>query len=171
VKSLERYERINSSRVLSVTTLDRDISCLLSSYSTDIPSRKKDPEDEIDCPFNELNLMKAFRHSGYYEINRSKKHLTSEVFLYALCLSNQIEDDNDTIDIPFFEMINKRNSPSKVFLLSNEDLFELLMELQAISSDLSIHGMAGERLIKYKNQTPIEWIKVYYSNIEKREAI
>ncbi len=171
VKSLERYEKIHSSRVPSITTLDRDISCLLSSYSVDIPSMKKDPEDEIDCPFQELGLMKSFRHSGFFELNRNSKDICPEVFLYALTLSNPSDSDIKKIDIPFFDMINKQSSPSKVFLLGNEGVFELLLALEAKSSDISIHGLAGERLIQYTNNSPIHWIKRYFEQDSEREAI
>lgn len=165
ITSLERFEKINSSRAPSTTTLDRDISCFLNTYSVSIPSSNKEPEDEIDCPLNELGLMKSFKKSGYFEVNRARKQISIELFLYSLSITTLHQEKDDFVDIPFFDMTNLNCGPSKVFLLNNEDIFELLMEYDSAHSDIKIRGMAGERLIKYKYKQPIDWVKTYYKNL------
>lgn len=167
VHNLERHLRINAPKTPSNNTLDRDVSCFLSTYSIDVPSRKRDPEDDIDCPLSELGLMKSYRNSGYFEVNRGRKKINAEVFLYALSKSIELDDSTSLNDIPFFDLINLESGPSKVFLLNNEEIFELIMELEAESNELKIHGMAGERLIQFENLLPLEWLNKYYIEAAK----
>ncbi len=164
--ALERHEKINSARVPSRTTLERDISCLLSTYSENIPSKRNDPEDEIECPLVELGLMKCFRNSGFFEINRSLKNIPLEIFLYALSCAHKEIENSEYSTISFFPMINLDNSPSKIFLLSNEGIFELIMKLSEEGDDVSLFGAAGERLLRYRNEEPYHWAEKYYSRVE-----
>ncbi|MBD3330542.1 DUF4007 family protein [Candidatus Peregrinibacteria bacterium] len=167
LQALIRNESMKSSRNPSNTTLDRDLSCFLNSYSKEIPSKKKDPEDEIESPLVELNLMNYYRQSGYYQIRREKKDINLFTFLYSLALahkSNDMVPDNETLEIPFFDLVNLKNGPGKIFALNNEDLFELLLsfEKQYEGKYLELLGLAGDRLVKTMNKPSMTWAKTYY---------
>ena len=84
VAQLEQHERMNSRRTATRKTLERDVSCFLGSYAVEVPYRRKDPEEEIDCPFQELRIIRHFRASGYYELNRRRKSIPQHALLYAL---------------------------------------------------------------------------------------
>ena len=64
VAQLEQHERLRSQRVSSSKTLERDVSCFLGSYAVEVPYRRKDPEEEIDCPFQELRIIRHFPRVG-----------------------------------------------------------------------------------------------------------
>ena len=84
VAQLEQHERMGSRRTATRKTLERDVSCFLGSYAVEVPYRHKDPEEEIDCPFQELRIIRHFRASGYYELNRRRKSIPRQALLYAL---------------------------------------------------------------------------------------
>ena len=168
LQSLIRNEISNNGRSPSNTTLDRDLSCFLASYSKEIPSKKKDPEDEIVSPFVELGLMRYYRSSGFYQIARDRKDIEFSIFMYAvkMALGDNYIVQRSTIEIPFFELTNCQNGPCRVFSLTNEGLFELLLSYESLNgkTGLQLVGLAGERLVRMPNDTPIKWLQNYYKD-------
>ena len=87
------------------------------------------------------------------------------MYSLSLLFSN---DNADYIDIPFYDLVRVDNSPGKIFQLSNEALFELLVSYEAESNgDLQIRGLAGERQIVVKNRTSKVWLEHLYQFIEE----
>ena len=78
VAQLEQHERMSSRRTATRKTLERDVSCFLGSYAVEVPYRRKDPEEEIDCPFQDLRIIRHFRASGYYELYRRRKAIPQQ---------------------------------------------------------------------------------------------
>lgn len=171
VQNILRHEALLSSKTPSLTTIDRDISCFLNTYSTDIPSVQKDPEDEIESPFVELGLMYYYRKSGFYQVSREPRSIPRYVFMYAL---SRALNDNERfsiidgyIEVPFHDLVQINNSPGKVFVLSNEQLFELLMQYEDMDADLiRLIGLAGERVVRVKHAAPDMWVNEYYGGTQ-----
>jgi hypothetical protein len=167
VQNILRHETLLSSRTPTLTTLDRDVSCFLNTYSMDIPSIQKDPEDEIESPFVELGLMYYYRKSGFYQVSREQRDIPYHVFMYAVASALQDSERFSIIDgfieIPFHDLVQLKNSPGKIFLLSNERFFELLMQYEDVHSEVvQLIGLAGERVVRVKHADPIFWLKDYY---------
>jgi len=174
LQALSRKETLSKGKKPSDTTLDRDLSCFLNTYSRDIPSTKKDPEDEIDSPLIDLGLLNYYRSSGYYQVNRDKRDINLFVFLYSV--ANAFQTDEDKMDeeiweIPFFDFINIENGPGKIFALTNEGLFELLLRYENMYSDkfLELTGLAGERIIKIENKSSLMWAEHLYKRERENE--
>ena len=156
VAQLEQHERMSSRRTAARKTLERDVSCFLGSYAVDVPYRRKDPEEEIDCPFQELSLIRHFRASGYYELNRRRKSIPQEALLYALQTPKLMENaSTGTIDVTLHDLQRMVGGPAQVLALSSDALFEHLMELEANGTDapLAMSGLAGDRQLRY-DRTP-----------------
>ena len=168
VELLERKVTLSKGMKASRNTLDRDVLCMLGSYSRSIPAQIKDPEESIECPFSELGLLNYYRTTGYYHINKEKKDISFFVFMYSIALIFLKDDKSKQIDIPFYDLVRSDNSPGKIFQLNNEALFELLVEYEKFSDgDLVTRGLAGERQIIVKNKKPLEWISKLYESIEE----
>jgi hypothetical protein len=169
IMSLWRYEKTRSKKVPTRTTLERDISCFLGSYGVDVPyKRSKDPEEEIDCPFQELRLIRHYRASGYYEVNRRKKVADPEVILYALN-SGVSGDTGDRTDITFHELARVRNGPLQSLALSADALFEHMIELEQAPPPirLSISGLAGDRQVRFPVLERSEIANLYYQRVRE----
>jgi hypothetical protein len=168
VTSLDRAERLKSRKPASVKTLERDVSCFLGSYAVDVPYRRKDPEEEIDCPFQELRLVKHYRATGYFELNRRRKPVEPEVVLYALN-SFEANGTGNVVDIRLQELAHTRNGPLQTLSLTAETLYEHLMDLEALGepSGVTIAGLAGDRQIRFPRQTPAELAERYFDRVRE----
>lgn len=167
LQALSRKETLSKGKKPSDTTLDRDLSCFLNTYSKDIPSTKKDPEDEIESPLIDLGLLNYYRSSGYYQVNRDKRDINLFVFLYSVAKTLQTDEekqDEKTWEIPFFDFIQIENGPGKIFALTNEGLFELLLRYETMYNGnfLELTGLAGERVLKIDNKSPLKWVEQLY---------
>ena len=169
LNSLIRYENMHSGRNPSHSTLDRDLGCFLASYSQEIPSRSTDPEDEIISPLSDLGLMTYYRSSGYYNVVRKTRDIPYHIFLYSIALSepDDLKSENaKTGQVPFYDLLQWTSGPSRVFVLGNEELFELLLEYDNHCEDFSLLGMAGERMVQYQRnqEDPTKFIENYFSD-------
>ena len=90
-----------------------------------MPYRRKDPEEEIDCPFQELRIIRHFRSSGYYELNRRRKSIPEHVLLYALQVPGIVFDARTgVVDVTLHDLHRMEGGPAQVLALSADALFE-----------------------------------------------
>ena len=156
VAQLEQQEHKNSRRTPTRKTLERDVSCFLGSYAVEVPYRRKDPEEEIDCPFQELRIIRHFRASGYYELNRRRKSIPQAAFLYALQAPDLMTDAiSGAVDVTLHDVHRMAGGPAQVLTLSADALFEHLVELEATRTEasLAMSGLAGDRQLRFE-RTP-----------------
>jgi len=164
---LMRTLSLSKGRVPSENTVDRDLICMLSSYSRYIPSTEKDPEEAIESPFRELNLMNYYRDSAMYKINKGRKDVNIYIFMYVISLL-LFDETKSIVDITFYDLVNLKNGPSKIFQIDNESLFELLVRINESAVEqhaLQIRGLAGERQLLFMNKSPLYWIDEYYKKV------
>lgn len=156
--ALQRHMRLEGVSSASERTLERDIACLLGTYARPIPPQQRDPEEAQECPFTELGLMTHHRASGYFELNRREKDIPPEILAYCISLTAS------TTEVPVRDASYSEGGPGKTFVLTAEALFDLALRAeQAMSGNqLSIIGLAGERVIKLAQKPPLEWLKAHY---------
>lgn len=155
VGRLLRHENESSAKPASEKTIERDVSCFLSTYSRPVPREKKDPEEDLGSPFQDLGLISLLRASGSYEIHRRNRAITPEVLLYAI-LRSGVQGDNaqgTRFDFTFTNLIHHRSGPLQSLVLSTEGLFEALLnaENEAPEYGLAVRGLAGDRQITLKS--------------------
>lgn len=175
VETLRRHLEISGLKAPSISTLDRDVSCLLSFYSRQIPAEDQDPEDANDCPFRDLGLMSHFRASGYYQLNQGSKDFSPELLCYAIAQALKEADELDPgSPVPVVTLSRLAGGPARAFLLSPEALFEAASraEGELATDEATIGGLAGNRTLQIDAREPIEWLASYYRRIggEKRAA-
>ena len=158
-ENLRQYIQLGNGRVLSIKTLERDVACLLSSYSRQIPTENTDPEEARDCPFRELGLMSYYRSSGYYQLHHVPKHIPPSVFGY--CVAKGFPDAG-LGDIAIQRLIREPGGPGRAFVLTSESLYETLVELMKDYDNIRIRGHAGQRAIAIPQWKPIKWVAEYY---------
>lgn len=168
--ALEKHEKLRSKKIPSRKTLERDIACFLASYAVEVPYRNKDPEEEIDCPFQDLHLIKHYRGSGYFELNRKKKPIDSEVLIYALNAA-KIEGNGRVLDISFHDLTKIPNGPLQTMALTSDGLFEHLAEFSSsgLESAIDISGLAGDRQIRFSRLPLEEIVRQYFDRTEKND--
>ncbi len=159
VENLRQYIQLGNKRAVSVNTLERDVACLLSSYSRSIPADHGDPEEARDCPFRDLGLLSHYRSSGYYQMHHRPKPIPPCVFGY--CLSKAYEDAGKG-DIAVQRLIRDPGGPGRAFVLTSESLYETLVHVMNSYDDIRIHGHAGQRAVSVPGREPVEWAKEMY---------
>ena len=162
---LEHHERMNSGRTPTRKTLERDVSCFLGSYAVDVPYRRKDPEEEIDCPFQELRIIRHFRASGYYELNRRSKSIPQHALLYALQAPDLVKGENTgATDVTLHDLQQMTGGPAQVLALSSDALFERLVELETHGTDapFAMSGLAGDRQLRFDRTPAPELLTRHY---------
>ena len=168
LEGLRRWLPMSKTRMPSINTLDRDIRCLLGSYSERVPSVREDPEEGRDCPLIELGLMKFFPNSGSYTLNRDNKEIPSDLLGYCLAKSAEAPSNGQrTMTISFDDAVQCHNGPGHLFALSSESLYEFVLRIESEeeSEDIQIEGLAGERVIRYSCKDALEWLAGYYEKI------
>jgi len=159
VENLRQFIQLGSGRQPSIKTLERDVTCLLASYSRDIPADNSDPEEARDCPFRDLGLLSYFRASGHYQLHHNAKPIDSCVFGY--CVSKAYEDVGQG-DIAIQRLLREPGGPGCAFALTSESLYETLVFVTSENNDIHIRGHAGQRAVSIQSRKPIEWVKAMY---------
>jgi len=166
VSRLVQRERQLVSKPASEKTIDRDVSCFLSTYAQSVPREKKDPEEDLGSPFQELRLMTARKASGTYELHRRSRTLTPEILLYSLLrlLDGRSEEH---IDFSFSWLTKQRSGPLQVYALPTESLFEQIMwlETEATQYGFQVRGLAGDRQITLRKPSETDLLKDMYERL------
>ena len=148
-------------------TVAKDLSCFINTYAVDVPMRDVDPEDDINCPFRELDLLVNYRESGHIQLQRRRRRIAPHVFMHALerCLRLSEADDDlvregSVTDLRFFDLSRMDNNPMRVFALSTDVFFEMLVDLERENPELGIRviGLAGDRQIRVVRRDPFDWV-------------
>ena len=145
---------------------------MLASYALPVPPRREDPEEEPYCPFVDLDLLRHYRSTGQYEINKESKSVPFELMGYSLALAfTSVSQGTGRADIRLEEAQRQPGAPGRVFALSPETLFDMLLaaESECGGEALHISGLAGERAIRVTCLSPIQWLQDYYFRMEKEE--
>lgn len=167
LEGLKRYISMARRKVPSSSTLDRDLGCLLASYSRTVPDVLVDPEDGADSPFRELGLLTFYKGSGYYQMNQAVKSIPSAIFGYSLAKAfPDLGSKKAKTDILIGDAVRQPGGPGSVFCLSAESLFEVVSNIESMDKkDISISGLAGERAIRTRCCLPTEWSESFYEQV------
>lgn len=163
LENLVRFLKLYRSRLPSRKTLERDVSCLLASYSREIPRPDMDPEDGMECPFRALGLLTHHRESGYYRLNLEPKAVPAHLMGYAIAkMQDQRPQEEKVAELPFETLLREPKSLGRAFCLTGEALYEELVRAEQADVELEIVGFAAERIIRTVRKRPIDWLKDHY---------
>lgn len=172
VDALSRNAQQALARQPRLKTLQRDIACLLSSYAVSLPREAVDPEEAMECPLAELDILKYFKASGQYVINQRAKEIPFKVFGYCAAKVFSVgATSQGRLEIPFRELATSPSGPGRCFALSNEALFDILIGYEReFGPRLEVINLAGERIVRLDLYSPEVWLKQYFKATAKRVA-
>ena len=173
LESLRRFLESSQKRIPSISTLTRDLGCLLLSYSRAIPAANDDPEDGAECPFRELGILTYYRTSGCFRIDRTQKVISPFVFGYVMSLAfPAAESSSKRSDVRLLDAVRMSGGPGRVFCLNGESLFETVSRIETTSENLvQIAGLAGDRIIRTPRLGANEWARLYFESIEETSNV
>ena len=169
LQGLTRHLENQKVRLPSPKTLDRDLSCLLSTYGQKLPPTTDDPEDALECPMVDLGLLTFYRDSGVYEMNLGPKPVPAPLLGYALSRAFGDElNGKKRFDVGIRDAVAHPNSVGAVFSVTAESLFEM-MSAAEVEADgrLCIVGLASQRAIRLRVMPDgLDWLKLYYASLK-----
>jgi len=164
--AFERFVQRHEKRSPASKTLQRDLACLLSCYSTPVPSEMTDPEDASDSPLRRLGLLTQFRDSNVYRRNEpNAAQLPPEFLGYAFVKSGVA---NATV--PLREACFYEGGPGKGFQLTLNGFLDFVEQAEQALSGVKVIGSAGERRIQFDQKPAVEWLQQYYDRVGAHSA-
>lgn len=163
-EALRRHLASDGQRMPSTRTLERDVNCLLRSYSVTVPREQTDPEDALECPLSELGLLTHSRQTGFFHLNRDLKPIPFRLFGYAI--ARMMDNDGSeraaaNHDLSLTDLTHGPSAPGRIFSLSAEATYELVANYEA-QRLLRLDGQVGERIVRIDGFHPLEWLGRYY---------
>ena len=152
----------------SQTTLNRDITALLATYSSAALTREKDLQAVLSCPLKELHLFTHRSEEGDH-IWKFRQLTFGEISedLFAYCLGSFLEQNKWPKSVSFSDILDSPGSPARVFNFSENLLAKYLNGFGLKTDQLySYSTTAGaKQLLKsgQKDFNPIELLKSIYT--------
>jgi hypothetical protein len=111
----------------SQTTLNRDVTALLATYSAAVLKREKDLQAVLSCPLKELHLFTHRTDDGDH-IWKFRQLTFGEISedLFAYCLLRFLEVNNWPSTVSFSDILESPGSPARVFHFSENLLAKYL---------------------------------------------
>lgn len=165
VSRLLRRERQSVTKPASESTIERDVTCFLNTYAVPVPREKKDPEEDLGSPFQELRLMSALKNSGTFELHRRSRSVMPEVLVYSIL--PLFDSDAEHVDFSFSWLTKQRSGPLQSLALTTESLFEQIMELEqtAEAFGFAVRGLAGDRQLTFRRPARGELLAQMYERL------
>ena len=151
-EELSEAGRLGKDRKIADITIRRDIECLIRTYVATSGGTRRAPEDSIESPLVELNLLQKAGVGEIYRFRRGPKaSLPDEVFLFALIdFWNSYFPDRRSFSVDFLTF--ERGSPGQVFLLDEEAVAERLVRMGELTKGaLSWDESSGMRQLYAHN--------------------
>lgn len=158
-------------RKSSSASLKRDIEVFCRSYLQPRQKKGRFQEDELDCPFKQLGLMRPTASKGEFElVVGSRPSLPIEVFEFALLSHLDHYLDSTRKSVAIEDLLYGWNSPGRVFRLSEAALMDRLTELAAKHPRrYQVDETVGLRRFVIEDCVPdkLETLKSYYQSLGK----
>jgi hypothetical protein len=146
----------------SQSTLTRDITALLATYSAAVLKREKDLQAVLSCPLKELHLFTHRTEDGDH-IWKFRQLTFGEISedLFAYCLAQFLEINERPNSISFSDILDSPGSPARVFNFS-ENLLAKYLHRFGLRTDhpYSFSTTAGAKQLLKSGQKEFLSIKI-----------
>lgn len=154
----------------NVSSLQKDVSCVLRTYTKAHGRRRSDfsPEDSFECPFSSLQLVDYLENSDSYKMNVGKRSIPVHAFAYAVI--KYVQREEGRVEVGFQDLLSAENSPGRIFLLSSEGLLNNIDSLVEIFPKLfSFSKTAGLNTLRLRriDVDPLDLLSEAYVGMEK----
>lgn len=148
----------------ALSSLEKDIDCLLKTYLFDGTSRV--PEDLRESPLSRLGLLSSYSDGNkkQYRLERTDSaSLDPRLVLYVL-LDRQLQNRTTARQVRLGEVLREPMNVGRVFNLTATTLIEVLKELNVRYPDYSVQFVRTEGLddLTLPVCTPAEVLSHYY---------
>lgn len=168
VEMVDVYAKINGSETAQ-SSLEGDFDCLMNTYVSRLKSNpeKVNPENNIDCPIGELNLIDIVdKKKKIYRKTAPKKGRLNPLIVLAVIIDRAKINRSGT-EIKINTILTEKNNAGKIFNLDVIALTEILYELQKLGC-IKVNRTAGLDVIKLDDELTFEsTVKAYYESLSQ----
>ncbi|MBD6614797.1 DUF4007 family protein [Komarekiella sp. 'clone 1'] len=157
---------MNFNKNIADSSFIKDVNCILRMYVAQDFTRGNTPiEDSIDCPFNELGLIRHFGKNYQFKIG-TKANLPASIIV-ASCLeyASWISQGRKTINIP--SLLYDEGSPGMVFKLTENILCAAIETVAKQFDAIILSDTAGLIQLSFTDEPEIlaeVILKQYYNS-------
>jgi hypothetical protein len=164
VDAFLHHVKIHATKSPTSTTAQRDVACLLASYSSD-PSEPDDPEDGAVCPLKELRLVVYHRDTRRFEKVRPLDRIPVEVFVAATTQAGR-ETHEETLSVN--ELMSRRHGPGRMLGMTGEMIDAAATEAALLyaKQGVTYNLLGAERRLQIPNKPAHYWLARHYDRIE-----
>jgi hypothetical protein len=164
VDAFLRHVKSHATKSPTSTTAQRDVACLLASYSSD-PSEPDDPEDGAVCPLNELRLVVHHRDTRRFEKVRPLDRIPVEVFIAASAQAGR-ETNEETLSVN--ELMSRRHGPGRLLGMTGEMIDAAATEAARLYAKQGVTYtlLGAERRLRIPEKPAQYWLARHYGRIE-----
>ena len=163
IEMIDLYAQINGSETAR-SSLEGDFDCLMNTYVSRIKSNpeKVHPENNIDCPLGELNLVDIVdKKKKIYRKVTPKKGTLHPLIVLAVIVDQAKQNESGT-EIKINSILTDKKNAGKIFSLDVITLTEILYDLQK-HGYIKVNRTAGLDVIKLNEQFTFESIAEAYN--------
>ena len=158
---------LRNEMTISDRVIEDDVSCLINTYflKDRTEKRKENPEDNIKCPLEELNLIGLVnKKDKIYKKNIIDSNNIDPFIAFAIIKDQAKEDKEIKISL-----LQEKNNIGKIFNLEITGILNLLRKLEKMNY-IKVVRTAGLDIIKIETDIEfLEIVKKYYENINYGE--
>lgn len=164
LENIVNYIIQSGSKVPSLRSLEDDFNCIINTYlsKNNTDSAKESPENNIDSPLGELNLIMLIdKKKKIYKKNQINKDLLDPYIALAI-ISNE---SNNKKEINISSLQFDKCNIGKVFNLDSIFIAELLSDIEQIG-EIKVVRTAGLDILRFNKDLNYEmYIEKYYETI------
>ena len=139
-----------SSKEIQVSSLNKDVNCLLRMYVERI-GQKNIKEGSLDCPFTDLGIINAYTDSQRFTFNFGHKPTLPSEIIVSACLEFAASFYDDARTTSITRLLYDARSPGQVFKLTESSLSEAIEAVSRKSKDIYLTDMSGMIQLAYDN--------------------
>ncbi len=144
-------------------SLKKDINCFINSYLSDKSLGKRmSPEDNINCPLRDLQLIRKIDHKTY-KVNGLDRSLLHPLLVFYVIKKWQ-EEQGKTLNVNISSILVEENSAGNIFCMTLNDLIYYLEKLQD-QKYVTVTRTAGLDAVDLKDTNSDEVLEEYYKQV------
>ena len=162
--AIKKWDEMNNPKPASDSSFIKDFDCLRRTYLPRLfenDSEESGPENNLECPFTELGLLKKLDKGLYRKSQPLKQNLPSLIVLAII-----IDQAGDSKEIKIASIQDNENNVGKLFNMDTVLLISILSDLEN-KNFIQVVRTAGLDVVRIKtNLTFVECVRKYYEELE-----
>ncbi len=132
VRGIEKLAKGHPKSRASISTIKSDVACFVRTYVSQSLSEKTGYEESLESPLTELGLIQSTgKRDGFRFVRGRKPTLGAGIVAYAVY--GFWPDHSTARSLSFEALAHEPGSPGRVFVLDENSLADLLLEIETVS--------------------------------------